>query len=692
MHLRDATDTTAVELFLRTLAFPFPARDLVGIPGGFVGLEQPIEEEDLVLLIHEFEHLTALTYPIGMFFTALGLRVHDLRNDISRRGLQLRGEREIDGESTAVLDLALVCAQTAEFARLILTTVELFTPLLEGLALLSEMELDYRGRKDLSLACMSALGLEAHYHAHRTAIMDRNLLPHVVSEQFVEQLIEKLEDQIERARDLRRAGDLIDAVFWPQDSVRANEAFPYFAGYLFLRRLYQEWRREMDTLELEDFTNLASRLVCSVFPLSLLSVYSFEDRPGRAMSEYLPSLFCELLEGALSLSQSDLVLLRDSRLLLSWDWKERRLRALPEQNVAEKIEDVAQNERRLVSEFIWSIFDCRSPDDSRLRELAEALELLEDCKFLTPTAARPVMVAAVDDKLKAALLVDLSRMVEQTAGSSHAIPIEAATYFLFRQDEFVEFLALMESENYTLPRVQLGNAPYIVKRLRKKDVKALLVTVCHFWPEGVADEVDGKLIYGTKNPIAFVRRLACEGERVFREQSEQDDFGVVLALRGKAESLLKGIRLALQQDYEEPRKILLFLEKMINPESLGCTMVRVALDQYCPGLHSRLQANCRAIYDRVLFPKLESGVAQDFHDRKLRFLGERLDPSLSRILRRWLHAGLVLDRRGSCRSETGEPMEAAVASIANEARAILGIPLVTYKDGQVLLDLLPAPV
>lgn len=41
MLLKDATNQGAVDLFLRNLSFDFPATDIVGIPGDFVGLQAP---------------------------------------------------------------------------------------------------------------------------------------------------------------------------------------------------------------------------------------------------------------------------------------------------------------------------------------------------------------------------------------------------------------------------------------------------------------------------------------------------------------------------------------------------------------------------------------------------------------------------------------------------------------------------
>src|SRR6185312_4392585 len=175
MLLKDATNQAAVDLFLRNLDFSFPTRDVVGIPGNIVGLTAPHEEEQAVILLHELEHIYALTHPLGTLFSALGLRALDLRNALATRYIDLNNKNASladaeDAPHALEIEAALVAIDAgdlAEFARRINMTVQLMLPLLEGLAMISELEVV---QPQGSWSWLTIAALEFLYYEHRIVL------------------------------------------------------------------------------------------------------------------------------------------------------------------------------------------------------------------------------------------------------------------------------------------------------------------------------------------------------------------------------------------------------------------------------------------------------------------------------------------------------------------------------------------
>ena len=519
MLLRDATDKAAVDLFLRSLSFPYP-RDIGGIPGDFAGLTEPHQEDHIALLVHEFEHLTSLLYPVGTVFSALGLRLVDLRNDMLRGLSSWRDELlEVSKQESPpplLQDVEVVSAayRCAEFSTLTLTVIEIMTPLLEGLAVLSEMELDYSERQDSSYSQLMATALEFTFYEHRLIVEKSTFAaeifdPSRINEnlfKFWTDLQARVEGQLTAARASRRM-DLVDRLFFDvRDSERARAAEPYFAGYLYLRRLLQQWRRVLPTLELQDFFNLAVSWVCKVMPLSVLELFSLKDFEGKRAATLLPSAGGALLETALALDRDQLELLGQQG-LLRWDWHEKNLVPAGADIVDEDPNEDFPVLRSVIPEILYHVFDIRGTADVRLRDIHKNIYSLEHCKFLSKAGARAVVVVGVDRDQKSVLLADLEKLKRISSSDSAGSPTGGVTFFKFEENQLDLFLDMVAA-NGEIPPIRLGEAPYRMN-VMPHPILVTLETYFLFWPSGLPTKGKDDTI-----PLTFIRLLAVDEKRV----------------------------------------------------------------------------------------------------------------------------------------------------------------------------------
>jgi len=709
MLLHDATDRAAVDLFLRNLYFSFPARDAVGIPGGVIGYPKPHEkEEESVLLLHELEHVNSLTFPVGAFFTALATRANDLRNTTITRynGLMKRQiDTPVPGEGPGDLDLeaaevALLAGNTAEFGRQVITTCELMAPLLEGLAMAAEMELT---ESDSSWSLMLVVGLEYNYYEH-ILLLTNPAAPALLSdsghiEGFINDLSNALASQLEVSRKRRLQGELIDRMFfWKPTDEHAAARSSYFYGYLFLRRLYQAWRDELPELDFGRFFPIASKLICSVIPMTILPLSSLKDYGDKNIWLTLPVLFKGMLEGFLSLTGEQILLLRDSRRILVWSFDRRTL--IPwKSSGGEESEKLTAEENYLLGNFVWHVFDVRDGQGDSALETLELVRDTERAKFLVRTAVRDVLILGVDEETNTLLLADLERLKGADVGEpQRRLGATAATFFRFTDRSLLQqFFDIMGEPARRLKRLRLGNAPYTLAG-DTQPIPAQLQTFCHFWPHGVAHTTEGQLTMpGT--PVDVTRILICPKDSEFysfTDGPDLRDLAALLRARDRINDvLLWVIPKVFDPDYKESRFILEEIEAIYADDTAAHIAADLLLKRYPPGQLPFIQSKCRAVYSSLLFPAAGPDTEPDLSRRKFNLLADTLTGEDMKSLRRWFRRGVVVSPSKAF-DPTAQPgrtddERAAVERVREAASRTLGIPLVRWEEDppRVTLDLKP---
>ncbi|MGB8131667.1 MAG: hypothetical protein WCG81_17915 [Candidatus Angelobacter sp.] len=701
MFLHDATDRASVELFLRNLAFPYPTSDMVGIPGGMVGLDKPYSDETLVLLMHEFEHISQLTMPLGALFTALAVRANDLRGktilllkEIHENRLGLKDPFDVD---TLLLEIASSAAHAAEFSTVVILTAELVSPLLEALAMHVEMELQF-GEQGWLWSWSNAVTIEALYYEH-LAVMEGGellLLMRNLSErrQFVENLMTSMAKQMDRGRELRARGETIDRMFFKlPNNMESKAAARYFYGYLFLKRLRQQWLDRLPDLDPVTFQQMATRLICSAFPISLLGMYSPEASKGRRTSSTLPSLFKDLLEGALGLGANELELLKSSNEVLVWQWTNSTLNVLSKRptHPATGQHETHPMETSMFAEILVGIFDFTKMDQDAQVTL-EALQAIEQSKFLLHTADRLVTVVAIDEKASAALLVQDSRVSsnEEMLGKV-AVDSRGATFFDFGPEQMKEFIKRFDSSDDPLPKIRVGDAPYELKRLTKP-IQGVLSTYYHLWPDGTP-KVSDPTILGPS--VDIVRALVLEGRVAIVTPAEAKTARLLRDRSHVNKVLSHAVRWALSMDYEDYRRVLNEVEAMADEGSGAKIVAQAMLRQYAPDSLAPWQSRCRSIYLSTLFPHMREAPEHTVSDQKLDLLLAALEPDDRKQVRKWILGGLVLHAAGGYivnEDRDGvEKSRLAVERVRQCATKTFGIPLVAWTENppQIVLDLVP---
>jgi len=362
-------------------------------------------------------------------------------------------------------------------------TVELVQPLLEGLAMMTQMEGDWANDGWASLTITS---LEYLYHQHRVLLAYPELAAALDNEEerkrFAEDLVDAFARQVSSSRtDVLE--DLVDNMFLEEKGTEGSSA-PYFYGYLYLRRLYQEWTRRMPELDFNTFYGLATKLVCALLPPTLLPFYSLRNLHFNGAQ--FPVLFRDLLMSFLSLSRSQIEFLRDTHELLIWNLATHQIEKLREQGPVTPDEQ-AEYEAELFTRILWYVFDLRKSGESS--ETRRVLDSIERAKFLINTGIRQVLVLGVDEEQNVAFIVDIGRKKSGSKIGQINFDQSGSTFFRF-QDEtvFRQFLEMFETGNNKLRRHRLGSGPY---KFTAADyiVPAWLRTLCYLWPTEYRDSL-----------------------------------------------------------------------------------------------------------------------------------------------------------------------------------------------------------
>lgn len=648
------------------------------------------------------EHLLALTFPLGMVFSALVLRAHDLDSAAARRysefraalinegGVQENGELEL-----AALGATVAAGRHAEFVTLALTTAELMLPLLEGLALVAEMESD-----EATWGWLAAVNLEYLHFEHGVALTNRELHRHLldprVRGEVFRDLATAFDRQVEHSRERQLLGDLIRLVFRREVSDPNPERLaPYFYGYLFVRRLYQEWSSRVPDLEFSAFLHGATRLCYSVIPHTLLPIFSLESHTPPTASEALTPLFSELLEACLGLRGEEIRRLTEidrAEWLLRLELGSGRLVPLfPE---AADLDLDAQ----VSIEIMLHVFDAHDPEVPEFQETRDVLDEIGQAVRLNRVAGHIVLLVGVDEEERTVVLAEPARTRPGTEDSGQwLVGPNGATFFTFETNEELHaFMDLVRRRGAELPAVRLGEAPYRVP-VPGQGTVAQLETFCFFWPNGVPRLKDGEVVRSA--PVEIVRVIAMDWEGQPRAclsysgGSAPANLQRLLRTRDHLNrSLSQSIPEILAPDLRRPQFILREIEAVMPGGSLEEAAAQLVLAQQTPERLRRFRTESRDTYARVLFPRATEELRVALSESKLEALAPLLGSDMS-SLRRWLRTGSVLTpHRAAAVSTNPVADREAVERIQNIVRAQLGVPLILFRDfpARVELDLVPA--
>jgi len=635
----------AVDFFLRNLTYEFARDDIVGLPGSMIGLEAPLQDDRLIGFLHEAEHVTQLMYPLGTLMTALGLRVLDLRNDAARAV-----------KAQEFFPLAKAIDRYGDCVFSIHLFAEWVKPLMEGLALVSEMELDPFEGDVISRGFAAALAVDAAQWRQKFLRSQEGMaiLQAIAAGEIniVDDVRPQAERQIAIGRELRIEGDMIDDVFWGSGG---DGTLPYFIGYLFFKRLEQEWRARVPSLTPRDVHELATVAFCSVLPLAVLPFFDAGIDIERKRPSYeLAAAMQYMIDGLPRLSAESIGML---------SIRERMLRFDGSLNVVSFVDLTGMDGRerlaRLLSPIIVHVFGTN--DRAHLAQTADVLRELEYAKPIVPVAVREVTAVATAADGAVLLLIDAAADL---------------TFFECDAAGLKELAAKCGADVAKLPHVRLGEAPYRLS-IGNAPWRLMLVTYLHFWPNGVND---GEAV----RPLQML--LTTGGETLFESGANDDDIDSRRVRDFANVRYAKFVAEAIDGKLGPLGAIVDRLEPLAGDELERMVANRLT-EIYRPETLDTIRDDIRTRFSHIVF-----GDGVD-HARIRRerwsIMADDLAVDDVAILRRALRNGLVFSRHNFALAPGARE---AVARIRAAALRRLGIPLVRWCDSPlgIALDVVPA--
>jgi hypothetical protein len=662
----------AVDLFLRNLTFEFGHDDVVGLPGALIGFDGPLPDERLIWFLHEAEHLTQLMYPLGTLMTAMGLRALDLRNDAARA---LASPPRTIPEWLQQLQ---AIGRHADFVILIHQFAEWVKPLLEGLALISEMELVHIGDNEVTPAFIAAVSIElvrvrqmlfATPDGQETlrALAEGDLNP-------IDDLRAAAEEQIRFARASRIAGDVIDDIFWSPTS--GEGTLPYFIGYLFIKKLEQAWRERSPSLTPRQAYQRATVAICSALPMSFLPLCSVADiatgRPSHRAATGMQILISDLLR----LSADDCRALGDHGRFFRF--VSGSLTTFLDTAGLEGRDQFA----RLLSQVITSVFE--QGEEAHLRQTASVLDDIEYAKAIVPVALREVAAVAIDEETSTLLLVDVARAsASADEHSSAQLDMTAVTFFSFEADDLRVFATDIGADLARLPPVRIGAAPY---RLRAGDAQQglVLITYLHFWPEGT----------NRPEPLRTIRILVgTKGKMMYEAGADEEDVELRRIRDFVNVKYRDNVARAIDGQFNDTREQLERLGRLCEDTSVEDKTVDALLNIYRPETLDTVRNDIRLRLSRMLFGD-EVDHAQ-IRGERLSVVARYLAHDDVAVLRRALRQGLVFSPDCIAPVLPTEAPAACAAVVRIRAAALrrLGFGLVRWREfpPAIELDLTETP-
>ena len=682
MQLEDASGKASVDIFTRSLDFDFRGNLVFGLPGDVLGIEAPTSRESLPILLHELEHVRTLMYPLDALFTAIGLRIADLRREAAEQFNQWADHlspstiEDLREEAHRALQET---ERAARFSRSVIYTAELMLPLLEGLALLAELEI---GLEDASRSWDIVVAMQ-YEHSRRITLIKSPSNQHTFDaatqeskSRYREILGHLLERQLEVSREDRRLTFRRRLFFRERFDSDPRSSNPYFFGYLFIRRLYECWAGRVSDLAFGRFYHVATRAFCEVVPLSILRLYTLS--PERFVTDDFTKVFSWTLDMLLSLPVKDLELIEKSGELLAM-----RPNASGRGEVYQLSPAGVHFDDTAVMKFVqYSVFD--SPDLESPDQVATTDDLvrLERSKFLSPLATLSVRIAAIDEELRALLMVH-----PVTVGQHYEGPVDssAVTFFVFSsQSDFSHFVDAYDNPEHKLPRIIRRGDQIVISG--QSSLVGVLQTYLFFYPSGLPSVRD----HTFHSPVTGVQTLLisdAKSQNLFISSGSSGNHDEVLgrlADRNVAGKLREHIRRALEPTFEEFRYALEQIDVFYvdyRPE------VRSALRAIRQGWFDRTQAECAAVYASLLFPGCKDLDA--IRTEKLSILQKYLSRPDFMLLQTCLLDGAVLHprRHHEFVARSDSSLSDAVNRIRQACMDKLGVPLVKLQPDPLALVL-----
>jgi hypothetical protein len=723
----------SVNLFIRTLNFPFVMSEVLGIPRA---LQDPDSAPDdrCATLVHELNHLHAFMSPLGVLNTALALRLKDLHDEAATFNntwldLVTNGDLTDHEKSVEVVDRI---SAAADYAMTIQTLVEYTRPLLEGLAICAEMEMTIEAQNDTA----AVVGALEWWHAYYLSLLqDPARLPSIQSPAYTERMLDEFEKQLEESRKISRliSGERI--LFEEhRDGDGKFAAAPYFLGYLFIKSLLQEWGARVPHLSRADLFGIANTCICVVLPMTLLYPYFVEEESAAEIRA--PSLSEETIVAAIasfsSLGPSELERIRDGG-LLAIDLRTKRLINL---SAMDNPEDV------LMKSLLAAIFPELNED--KARDTADMLWQSERAKFFHRTYTTRSIVLGVDPTNKLALLADLETMKRRNEG----FEVPSMMWFPFKDDEeYKRFISRCESDEAKIPRVGLQSGKEFRIPSPKTVIAANLSAYVIFYPAGIGRGIEANRF---KSPLEIVWRFGPDqglAEDMFLTKSTSvHDNEVCILWQSLNSRLLKAFNEASDSSFRRYSDALQGPDGLGGPVNLyrgilaklfeisaerafltatqkdesGRLIAEVMnqerengdeetaeerLGNYClriistgercmkrnnAGQFKAMQSRCRAFYVNELFPRCDQ--SELLASRKFDFLDEHVLSEDFKHLRTWLLYGAALDQKGcyAVDEHNAASMATTVARVSSVCSNVLGVPLVRYQPDSrsITLDLL----
>lgn len=716
MDLQDASEQASVNQFIRSLEFPFNRETIAGIPGAFFGPSAKTGDERCALLMHELEHVLTLTSPLGMFYTALALRLKDLHDNAAVRSNAWHAkiqEKIEPGTHIEALGVVEDMARAAQLTRFVLCACDYILPLLEGLATIAELELTMEEDAH-GASLMLAFEFWRRYYlsllGEPKKIIDFE--DDSKRESILLSLVEELDSQLKlsRARRLILLGERV--LFGTGSSAERLRASPYFLGYLIVRRMMQQWKQISPRLPDADLFRLARIAISRLLPLTLLMARIKRDEVAGNGIWLDESVVAQAIRSLLTLNagQLDHVL---SGKLVALDLDSYDL------TLASNSEDFDDDVTRWV---MAGLFSGLSSDERKQTE--KVLWLAERSKFVKKLDTIPVLLTGVNEKHRLALL----KGKPQSASTGPA-GISSTVWFLFKDEDFAEFLRIYDSLEPKLSKVDLREA------LNKtpgplKVIAGMLSTYCVFHPFGVRSSEDNSL----PTPIAVIHRLTLgsgQNARMFESgMVSLQDISATLDWQEHNSRFAEAVRKALNPSLKQYCDIFsgiddlykrLYAQKVIEDsfaEAMRQTtggeedevtsleqefydhvpnMIkasRAAILESDPEWHRRMQSGTRLFYAGLLFPRCQNGEAAAL--LKLDYLRGYLTIDSHDQLRKWVLYGAALSKEGCYPVPVGESkqIEEEVEHVREVCLRELGIPLVGFdrRRGVVVLELVPRSI
>jgi hypothetical protein len=676
-----------VDLFLRILQLgeALPARDVRGTPGGILAGDSAADE-GLLRLVHELDHVVALTRPLGLVLTAIGLRGHDLRNQMSLRTNALERASLVsreDVDPSMVVEAFDATVRAAEFACSARVAVEMVMPLIEGLALHAEGSLDPGRMRDFPYSWQLVVALEREYLLRRQGDLGHARLDAepVDTDGLTAELAALFVERLARARVRRGHTDAAKLLLMgPGMEGLGLEAAPYFYGSMWLRRLLNQWQAAVRWASADALYDAVHRFVGEIVGFALLDAVQL---PAADVAHHVGGV----VSAGLHLGVEDIERLLSDPQLLAWNHARRRVDSL---RSASGGVEIGSDEDLMVAVVLARLFppdgeepgseapDPTDPIRDGMTATFEFLNALDPAKRLHRTDEREVHVVAVDEAEHALLLID--------AGPG-GYDARAAVMPLSRR-QLDDFLGQVETDGVHLLRATLASAegrPFSIDGV----VKARLITTVQLWPSGRIDSSDIAAV-DIESTLDVFRTLVVDGHAVV-EHPVPDEVAGQLQIRDASDrKLLRGIHLALGNEFEQYH---LASGRFLGSEGVvDGARVRSLFDQFIRDPTPELVAIARAVYAEMLMPGWPSDRELDLSNEKLgvlvRALESRGASGQRAVARLWSWLATQWWSTGDSRDP---PDDEILRTVRQVASSLLGIPLVaTDGSGGWVFDLEPA--